>query len=152
VVAAPAYVEQHGVPATPEDLADHACLIHDTGPDSDLWHFTSGDETMSVRVSGSFIANNSAPVRVAALAGHGIAMLPELQVVDDVHSDRLVSLLTEYPTQRLPLSLVYPSQRNLASRTRVVMDFVIEQARQLSEVLATGSDVEPASDMMVDVD
>jgi len=152
VVAAPAYLEQHGVPATPADLAEHACLIHDTGPDSDLWHFTSGDQMMSVRVSGSFIANNSAPVRVAALAGHGVAMLPELQVVDDVHSDRLVSLLTEYPTQRLPLSLVYPSQRNLASRTRVVMDFVIDQARQLSVALATGSDVEPASDIMIDVD
>jgi len=47
---------------------------------------------------------------------------------------------------------VYPSQRNLASRTRVVMDFVIDEARQLSAALATGSDVEPASDVMVDVD
>lgn len=152
VVAAPAYLEQRGVPPTPADLAKHACLIHDTGPDSDLWHFTRDEETMSVRVSGSFIANNSAPIRVAALAGHGIAMLPELQVVDDVHSNRLVSLLTDYPTQRLPLCLVYPSQRNLASRTRVVMDFVIEEARQLSAALATGADVQPASDLLADVD
>jgi DNA-binding transcriptional LysR family regulator len=152
VVAAPAYVEQHGAPATPAELAEHACLIHDTGPDSDLWHFTRDEETMSVRVSGSFIANNSAPVRVAALAGHGIAMLPELQVVDDVHSNRLVNLLSDYPTQRLPLCLVYPSQRNLASRTRVVMDFLIEEARNLSTTLATGAEVQPASDLMADVD
>jgi DNA-binding transcriptional LysR family regulator len=152
VVAAPAYLERHGVPATPAELTAHACLIHDTGPDSDLWHFTSGDQTMSVRVSGSFIANNSAPIRAAALAGHGIAMLPELQVVDDLHTDRLISLLGEYPTQRLPLCLVYPSQRNLASRTRIVMDFLIEQARQLSAALATGSEIIPASHEMLDVD
>jgi DNA-binding transcriptional LysR family regulator len=146
VVAAPAYLKDHGVASTPADLAGHACLIHNTGPDSDLWHFTSGKQTVSVRVSGSLIANNSAPLRVAALAGHGIAMLPELQVVDDVHAGQLIRLLGEYPSQRVPLSLLYPSQRHLASRTRVVMDFLIEQARELSVTLATGAEVAPASD------
>jgi DNA-binding transcriptional LysR family regulator len=145
VVAAPAYLKEHGVPLTPADLADHTCLIHDSGPDSDLWHFTNGDETVSVRVSGSFIANNTAPIRVAARAGYGIAMLPELQVVDDVHTGELVHLLSKYPSQRVPLCLVYPSRRNLASRTRVVMDFLLEESRQLSTALAAGSDVTPKS-------
>jgi DNA-binding transcriptional LysR family regulator len=152
VVAAPRYLEEHGVPLTPPDLANHTCLIHDSGPDSDLWHFTRGNETISVRVSGSFIANNTAPVRVAARAGYGIAMLPELQVVDDVHSGELVHLLSEYPSQRVPLSLVYPSRRNLASRTRVVMEFLLEQVRQLSAALATGSEVTPPSRTGPDVD
>lgn len=152
VVAAPAYLKEHGVPLTPADLAEHTCLIHDSGPDSDLWHFTSGDETMSVRVSGSFIANNTAPIRVAARAGYGIAMLPELQVVDDVYTGELVHLLRKYPSQRVPLCLVYPSRRNLASRTRVVMDFLLEQSRQLSTTLATGSEVTPNSRDGLNVD
>jgi DNA-binding transcriptional LysR family regulator len=131
VVAAPIYLERRGAPAAPADLANHACLIHDAGPDPDLWHFTSADKTLSVRVSGRFIATDNVPVRLAALAGHGIAMLPDLQVVDDVRAGQLVRLLSEYPSQRLPLHLVYPSRRNLAPRTRVVMDFLLEQVREL---------------------
>lgn len=143
VVAAPDYLRRRGIPATPADLGAHACLIHNTGGGSDTWVFSSGDETISVRVSGSFSANNSNPIRVAALAGHGIAMLPELQVVDDLRSGQLVRLLGEYPSQRVPLYLVYPSRRNLASRTRVVMDFLLGQARELSSVLATGLEAAP---------
>jgi DNA-binding transcriptional LysR family regulator len=52
VVAAPIYLERRGVPSAPADLANHTCLVHDTGLDSDLWHFTSADKTLSVRVSG----------------------------------------------------------------------------------------------------
>jgi DNA-binding transcriptional LysR family regulator len=144
-VAAPVYLKRRGVPSVPADLANHTCLIHNTGPDSDLWHFTSADKTINVRVSGSFIANNIAAVRLAALAGHGIAMLNELQVIDDVRTNRLVRVLSEYPSQRVPIYLVYPSQRNLASRTRVVMDFILNQAREISAMLATGSELTPES-------
>ncbi len=144
-VAAPAYLKRRGIPSAPADLSKHTCLIHNTGPDSDLWHFTSGNETMNVRVGGSFTANNAAPVRLAALAGHGIAMLPELQVVDDVREGQLVRVLNDYPSQRVPVYLVYPSRRNLASRTRVVMDFILDQAREIPAALATGPEVTPKS-------
>lgn len=151
VVAAPSYLKEHGVPKTPADLAGQACLIHDTGPDADLWRFTKGNQTISVHASGSFIANNAAPIRIAALAGHGIARLPELLVLDDVREGRLVRLLSEYPSQRVPLSLVYPSQRNLASRTRVVMDFLIAEARKLSVALAADAEVVPGTDELVPI-
>lgn len=139
VVAAPSYLERSGIPSTPADLANHACLIHDTGPNSYFWQFTSSGEPMNVRVSGGFVADGSGPVRLAALAGHGIAMLPDVMVFDDVRTGRLVRLLTAYPSPRVPVHLVYSSQRNLALRTRVVMDFLLEQAREISAVLATGS-------------
>jgi DNA-binding transcriptional LysR family regulator len=90
-------------------------------------------------VSGRFIVNSSDAARLAALAGHGIAMLPDLLVFDDVRAGQLVRLLTEYPSPRVPLHLVYPSRRNLAPRTRVVMDFLLEQIREVSAVLVTGT-------------
>jgi DNA-binding transcriptional LysR family regulator len=139
VVAAPIYLARCGVPSTPEDLANHTCLIHDIGPNSDSWHFTSADEPLSVHVSGRFIVNSSDAARLAALAGHGIAMLPDLLVFDDVRAGQLVRLLTDYPSPRVPLHLVYPSRRNLAPRTRVVMDFLLEQIREISAVLVTGT-------------
>jgi DNA-binding transcriptional LysR family regulator len=143
VVAAPSYLEQHGMPLTPADLTAHACLVYNVGPDSDLWHFTGPGETINVRVPGNFIATSSAPIRGAALAGHGIAMLPEIQVVDDIADGRLVRVLDAYRSQRVPLNLVYPSRRNLALRTRVVMDFVLEQARGVTLALAAGEKVVP---------
>jgi len=47
----------------------------------------------------------------------------------------LVRLLNDYQWQRLPIHLVYPSRRNLAPRTRTVMDFILEQYRQLETLL-----------------
>lgn len=140
VVAAPIYLERRGAPSAPADLAPHCCLVHDTGPDSDLWRFTSPQGTLSVRVSGGFIANDSGAVRVAARAGHGIALLPELHVVDDMRTGYLVRLLSDYPSQRVPVNLVYPSRRNLAPRTRVVMEFLLEEYRQLQALLAAGAE------------
>jgi DNA-binding transcriptional LysR family regulator len=140
VVAAPTYLERCGAPSTPADLTNHSCLVHDTGPDSDLWRFTSSDGTLSVRISGGFIANDSGTVRLAARAGHGIARLAEVQVFDDMRAGYLVRLLNDYPSQRVPLHLVYPSRRNLAPRTRVVMDFLLEEYRQLQAKLAAGAE------------
>jgi DNA-binding transcriptional LysR family regulator len=141
VVAAPSYLERHGVPSVPDDLTTHACLIHSSMPDSYTWRFTGPDGPLAVRVSGAFIANDSVAVLRAVRAGHGIALLPEIEVVDDLHGGRLRRLLIDYPSQILPVHIIYPSRRNLAPRTRVVMDFVIEQAQEIQALLARGANV-----------
>jgi DNA-binding transcriptional LysR family regulator len=140
VVAAPVYLERRGAPSVPADLADHSCLVHDTGPDSDLWRFTNSQGPVSVRVSGGLIANESGTVRLAARAGHGIALLPELLVFDDMRAGYLVRLLSDFPSQRVPVHLVYPSRRNLAPRTRMVVEFLLEEYRQLQTKLAAGAE------------
>jgi DNA-binding transcriptional LysR family regulator len=141
VVAAPIYLERHGAPSVPEDLAAHTCLIHDFMPDPELWRFTGPDGPVSVRVNGGFLANDSAAVRLAARAGHGIALLPEIQLIDDLRAGRLYRLLNDYPSEIVPVHIVYPSRRNLAPRTRVVMDFLIEQTRETSKMLEAGAEV-----------
>jgi DNA-binding transcriptional LysR family regulator len=141
VVAAPIYLERHGAPATPDDLALHICLIHDATPDPHVWRFAGPDGPMSVRVSGAFLANDSEAVRRAARAGHGVAFLPEIQPVDDLRAGRLFRLLEDYPSQQVPVHIVYPSRRHLAPRTRVVLDFLIEQMREISLLLAQGAEV-----------
>ena len=94
-----------------------------------------------MRVSGGFIANDSQAVRRAARSGHGIALLPEFQVIDDLRAGRLFRLLEDYPSQIVPVHIVYPSRRNLAPRTRVVMDFLVELTREISALLAQGAEV-----------
>ena len=141
VVAAPVYLERHGAPSTPEDLTAHICLIHDATAEPEVWRFTGPDGPLSVRVTGAFIANDSEAVRRAARAGHGIALLPEVQLIDDLRAGRLFRLMEDYPSQRVPVHIVYPSRRNLAPRTRVVMDFLVQQTREISVLLEQGAEV-----------
>jgi DNA-binding transcriptional LysR family regulator len=137
-VASPAYLARSGVPAAPADLANHACVVHDHGgDDSATWRFNGPAGPVAVTVAGALGVNDSEAVRRVALAGYGIAMLPEIQVVDDVREGRLCRLLADYPSQRLPIHVVYPSRRNLAPRTRVVMAFLIEQIHEAGARVAT---------------
>jgi DNA-binding transcriptional LysR family regulator len=141
VVAAPLYLERYGAPSAPDDLTAHACLIHSAMTNPNTWRFTGPEGPLDVCVDGAFIANDSTAVLRAARSGHGIALLHEVEVLDDLQAGRLRRLLKDYPSQILPVHVIYPSRRNLAPRTRVVMEFVIDQAREIQAFLATGTNV-----------
>ena len=128
-VAAPAYLERYGEPANPTDLASRPCIIHDTGSNSTVWRFIGPDGLIEVAVSGVFRANNGGVAHRAALAGYGIAFLWEQHVADDIRAARLYPLLADYPSERSEVYVIYPSRRYLAPRTRVVIDFLVEQVR-----------------------
>jgi DNA-binding transcriptional LysR family regulator len=81
-------------------------------------------------VNASFRANNAEVVHRAVLAGYGIAMAPEALVVDDVRASRLYRLLPDYSFGRQPAFVLYPSRQHLPPRTRVVIDFLVEQISQ----------------------
>lgn len=140
VVAAPSYIERKGRLSTPADLASHTCIVHDVGPNSDIWTFVTSDGPRQFRVSGGFLANDFSAVRVAARSGYGIALLPLLAVLDELRDGELVCVLNEFSAQSIPLSLVYPSRRHLAPRTRLVLDFILEQLREVQAMLATVRD------------
>jgi DNA-binding transcriptional LysR family regulator len=139
-VAAPSYIERHGEPSSPAELANHTCIVHDVGPDSDVWTFVTPDGPRNVRVSGGFLANDVRAVHLAARTGYGVACLGLVEVFDDLRNGTLVRVLSDYPAACVPFSLVYPSRRHLAPRTRLVMDFIWEQFRQIQTELATAAD------------
>jgi DNA-binding transcriptional LysR family regulator len=136
MVAAPSYVERHGIPSVPADLARHTCIVHDVGVDSDVWTFVMPEGPQQVRVPGGFFANDVRAVRQAAEIGYGIAFLPLLEVFDDLRRGELVRLLSGFPAAGIPVSLVYPSRRHLAPRTRLVLEFVLDQIREVRSTLA----------------
>jgi DNA-binding transcriptional LysR family regulator len=139
-VAAPSYIKRHGQPSSPADLANHTCIVHDVGPGSDVWTFVTPDGPRDVRVSGGLLANDVRAVHLAARTGYGIAHLSLLEVFDDLRSGTLARVLCDFPAPGIPFSLVYPSRRHLAPRTRLVMDFIWQQVRQIQAELATVSD------------
>jgi DNA-binding transcriptional LysR family regulator len=137
-VAAPAYLEQYGAPDHPSDLAKHTCIIHDMGADSTHWLFTGPEGSVDIEVTSSFRSNNSLVVRQAALAGYGIALLGDVLTLPDIRAGRLYRLLPDYVARRRQAFIVYPSRRHLAQRTRVVIDFLIEEFRHLEVRLRDG--------------
>jgi DNA-binding transcriptional LysR family regulator len=138
--AAPSYIKRHGEPSSPADLANHTCIVHGVGPNSDVWTFVTPDGPKDFQASGGFLANDVRAVHLAARTGYGIAYLALFEVADDLRNGRLVRVLRDFPAPGVPFSLVYPSRRHLAPRTRLVIDFIWEQVRQVEAELATAPD------------
>jgi DNA-binding transcriptional LysR family regulator len=130
-VAAPDYLKRRGSPREPNDLAEHECIVHRVTPRDFEWKLIGPHGPVSVAVSGMVTTNNHEAVRAAALGGLGIGLLPEYQAVDDMIAGRLARVLPEYTSESLPAYIVYPSRRHLALRTRVVIDFLIEEVHRL---------------------
>ena len=139
-VAARSYIERHGKPSTPADLTNHTCIVHDIGRDSDKWTFVMPEGVRGFRVSGGFLANDGRAVHGAARAGYGIAFLSPLEALDDLRSGELIRVLSDFQSPGIPLNLVYPSRRHLAPRTRLVLDFIREDVRQILAALAPAHD------------
>lgn len=137
-VAAPAYLERRGSPRLPADLSAHDCIVHRVVPSDSDWRLIGPGGTVSIAVHGMLSTNNHEAVRAAALGGLGIGLLPEYQVIDDIDAGRLRRVLPDYTSEALPAYLVYPSRRHLPPRTRVVIDFLIEEVHRLRSRRADG--------------
>ena len=126
LVAAPDYLKGRAVPKEPADLQQHDCIVYHRWGRDDVWWFAGPEGAVSASVRGRFRANNSEAVRRAALNGQGIALLSHLLVADDIGAGRLRVLMPAFPPARFPLTVVYPSRRNLPPRVRAVIEFLSE--------------------------
>jgi DNA-binding transcriptional LysR family regulator len=129
LVAAPDYLKDRAAPEQPADLQQHDCIVYHRWGRDDVWWFASPEGAVSASVRGRIRANNAEAVRRAALNGHGIALLSHLLVTGDIEAGRLCVLMPAFAPARLPLTVVYPSRRNLAPRVRVVIDYLCDLIR-----------------------
>lgn len=122
VVAAPAYLAQHGQPAHAADLTRHLCL-RDTNMRGDgAWPLTEAGQLHRIAVSGNFLANSARLTRDLAVQGEGIAICPDYVVLDDLARGRLVHVLPQASGPTLDIHAVHLGQRRLARRTRALVD------------------------------
>lgn len=103
LVASRAYLRRRGTPQVPADLAQHDCLSYFRAGDTPAWQLQAlaGEgqilgQKLAVPVTGSFAANNSEALREAALAGLGIALLPDFSALAALRADKLVKLLPNW--------------------------------------------------------
>ncbi len=123
------YIAAHGDVAHPNDLARHACIIFTRGATPHEWEFAGPGGTALVQVDGRFLTDNLEAVREAVLAGLGYAVLPAWFFPDEISTGRVRRVLRDWQPPRVPIFAVYPSRRNLAPRTRAVIDFLVDEFR-----------------------
>jgi len=129
VCASPAYLERHGTPRTPDELAGHNCLVANWEHDfSTTWEFKDPKgHPGAVRVSGRYVCDNWEVLREWAIAGLGVALKSIWDVRDHLEDGSLVALCPDYTFDTdVAIYAVYPHRRNLAAKTRAFIDFLVE--------------------------
>lgn len=125
VVASPAYVAQHGLPTTPEDLLAHNCLrVYEVSRFND-WEFEDATGSRVLEVKGNFETNSADAVYHAALAGLGVARLSSYLVEADIEAGRLVRLLPGYVHDKADILALYPHRRHLSPKVRAFVEFLV---------------------------
>ena len=127
LAASPLYLQRHGVPRTPDELADHQLLIYNLANQPNLMRFTRNGAVTSVPAHGILEANDGQILRAAALKHHGILIQPMYIIHDDVVAGRLVPLLQEWELARLTINIAYPTRRHLPAKVRCFVDFLVEK-------------------------
>lgn len=123
-VAAPAYLARRGTPESPDELAEHDCIVARFGPE---WTFRRPDgQRHSVRVSGSCIINSGDALREAAAAGVGLAQGTWWLFRKDLESGALLPVLEDYADEGMPISILYSANRHVPRKVRAFLDFLIE--------------------------
>jgi DNA-binding transcriptional LysR family regulator len=124
VVASPAYLERHGTPHRPADLADHEAILQPNG----VWPFRDGRREIAFRPEGRFEADSGEAVLAAAVAGLGVAMLPTFLAGPQIETGTLVPLLLDYPTPEAGLYVVRPPPAShVARKVRALTDLLVER-------------------------
>jgi len=125
-VASSAYFKQHGCPEHPKELSVHNCLINTAISTPKRWTYQVGGKAITVKVGGELEANESLCIKAFAMAGQGIAQLPNFYVDNAIASQQLIEMLTEYAPQPLPINLIYPSQRLLSPAVKALIEFLMD--------------------------
>jgi DNA-binding transcriptional LysR family regulator len=120
--AAPTYLNGHGVPREPGDLAKHNCLRNSLLPWGDEWRLAGKRGEVRVAVGGSFRSNNAETLRTATLDGIGIAVLPTWAVAEPLRTGTLRRVLDAWEPPASTIYAVYPGNRLMSMKVRAFVD------------------------------
>ncbi|TWG88503.1 DNA-binding transcriptional LysR family regulator [Cupriavidus gilardii J11] len=135
LVATRSYLRRHGAPHSPADLSEHQCLHYFRRGEQPTWSFEpirGNGARQSVAIQGGFAANNSEALRDAALAGLGIALVPDFTAQADLQSGRLVQVLPGWrPTGAFGehIYAIRPYSPLVPRAVRALVDYLREALR-----------------------
>jgi DNA-binding transcriptional LysR family regulator len=126
--AAPSYLERHGRPMHPDDLARHQCVLLGLDGPAGSWTFRVGGRRRIVRVQGRFRTNSTAATHEAVARGLGVGFTPLWQIRRLVDDGVVEVILEDFERAKIPIYALWPAARRTPTKTRL---FVDELAAQL---------------------
>ncbi|WP_426960098.1 LysR family transcriptional regulator [Muricoccus radiodurans] len=135
LVASPEYIQAHGLPETPDELLTHQALMQGT----ETWQLMDGNRIITVRPQGRFKADNGTALAAAALAGLGIAWIPDGITQEHLASGALLPVMTRYPPPPAGVYVIRPPGHLPARKIRVLIELLIECFGQVSAPDTVGS-------------
>ena len=130
MVASPEYIERYGYPKDLDDITKHHHCICYRWPDGsldDIWDLVENKIQVSTRLS----SDNFGYIYRSALAGQGIGFLPVLIMRQDLESNKLVQILPQFQSKQDDVWLLYPDRRGVSRAARLLIDFLLEEAKYI---------------------
>ncbi len=126
VCASPAYLSEHGVPKSPEDLLKYDCVSFAGLTGADSWTFRADQ---SVRVRSRLVVNTAEAAIDGAIAGVGFTRVLSYQIAEAVRNGALAIVLKRFEPPPLPVSLLYIRETRLTAKLRAFIDFAAPRLR-----------------------
>lgn len=123
----PEYFLRNGVPGDPDELRKHECVRFTLSGHASEWSFQRGGEMRRVPVRGRYRVNSSLALCAALRGGHGVSLVPELYVREDLAHGRLQAVLGDWQTAQTQVYAIYPSRRHLQPKVRAFVDFLLAE-------------------------
>jgi DNA-binding transcriptional LysR family regulator len=125
IVASPAYLARHGVPAVPADLARHRIIRGPVGWLASSWQFQREGKVTPVDVTPSLTVDDTAGALAAAVGHLGIAVTTSWACALEIENGALVQLLPEWKMAELPVHAYFPQGRATRTAARAFVDFLV---------------------------
>lgn len=122
--ASPDYLQRHGTPRTPQDLADHACLAMTGQQEAVTWHLDGPDGTLALPIRPRMAVGSWNILRELIVAGMGIGRLPEITGLQETGEGNLEEILPEWAPAGDACYAVYPSGKNPSPALRAMVDLL----------------------------
>ena len=128
VCASPDYLSQYGTPEKPADLKSHSILLYQRSERIHTWQFKNeSGQLFDLPLTSRLIMNDLEVIADAAVAGMGLAWLPEWLIRDQLNQGQLVTVLDEFSGAGMACHAVWPDVSPLPLRVRLAIDTLIEK-------------------------
>ncbi|MFB1489153.1 MULTISPECIES: LysR family transcriptional regulator [unclassified Thiocapsa] len=129
VCASPAYLETHGTPRIPADLARHSVIAATSVSPGTEWTFARGKQRIGVRLTPRILVNTNDGALEAAKSGFGLTRLLSYQVASELAAGSLDTVLRDYEEASLPVHVIHREGRHGSAKVRSFVDLAVERLR-----------------------
>lgn len=128
--AAPDYLRRAGTPRSPDELAQHDCILESSTADASAWQFRHDGHDIEQHIQGRLVCDDSEAVLNATLAGSGVARIPSFQVREHVRTHKLEVLLESFEPPPTPMQISYSKQGPSLPKVSAFVQFLTNHIPQ----------------------